>query len=164
MDDERSSESREGIAETLDRAAVLLVRHVARSTSLTSRAVLRALRDDGPTRLTELACSQGVSQPAMTQLVGRLEREGFVVRLIDPEDARATLVDITPAGCAVWAELKASRRERLAELLDTLSSDEEATLGLAMRVALPLIDQLTRHAAEHPKPQPAPAVLATDPV
>jgi DNA-binding MarR family transcriptional regulator len=164
MEQQRSRGTREGIAETLDRAALLLVRHIARSTSLTSRAVLRALREDGPTRLTELACSQGVSQPAMTQLVGRLEREGLVVRLIDPEDARATLVDITEGGRTVWTELKESRRERLAELLDTLSPDEEATLGLAMRVALPLIEQLTRHAAQHPKPQPAPAFLASEAV
>jgi DNA-binding MarR family transcriptional regulator len=97
----------------------------------------------------------------MTQLVGRMEREGLVVRLIDPEDARATLVEITGAGLAVWDELNAVRRERLAELLDTLSPDEEATLGLAMRVALPLIEQLTRHAAENPKPRLAPASLTT---
>jgi DNA-binding MarR family transcriptional regulator len=164
MHEERSRGTREGIAETLDRAAVLLVRHISRATSLTSRAALRALREDGPTRLTELACSQGVSQPAMTQLVGRLEREGLVVRLIDPEDARATLVDITESGRAAWSELKESRRERLAELLDTLSPDEEASLGLAMRVALPLIEQLTRHAAADPKPQSAPRVLAAEAV
>jgi DNA-binding MarR family transcriptional regulator len=164
MEQQRSRGTREGIAETLDRAALLLVRHIARSTSLTSRAVLRALREDGPTRLTELACSQGVSQPAMTQLVGRLEREGLVVRLIDPEDARATLVDITEGGRTVWTELKESRRERLAELLDTLSPDEEATLGLAMRVALPLIEQLTRHAAAHPERLPAPALLGSEAV
>ena len=162
MELEPGSGIREDIAEGLDCGAALLVRHVARSTSLTTRAVLRALLEDGPTRLTELAYWTGVSQPAMTQLVGRMEREGLVVRLIDPEDARATLVEITPAGRAVWAELKVSRRERLAELLDTLSPDEEATLGLAMRVALPLIEQLTRHAAEHPKPQPVPASLTID--
>ena len=164
MEQERSRGTREGIAETLDRAARLLVRHIARSTSLTSRAVLGALREDGPTRLTELACSQGISQPAMTQLVGRLEREGLVVRLIDPDDARATLVDITEGGRAVWTELKESRRERLAELLDTLSPDEEATLGLAMRLALPLIEQLTRHAAAHPERLPAPALLGSEAV
>jgi DNA-binding MarR family transcriptional regulator len=159
MERESGSEIREDIAEALDRGAVLLVRHVARSANVTARAVLSALREDGRTRLTELAYSTGVSQPAMTQLVGRMEREGLVVRLIDPEDARATLVEITEAGLAVWAELRASRRERLAELLDTLPPDEEATLGLAMRVALPLIDQLTRRATERPKPQPTPVYL-----
>jgi DNA-binding MarR family transcriptional regulator len=158
---ERDSDFREGIGEALDLGAALPIRHVARSTSLTSRAVLRAIREDGPTRLSELAFSTGVSQPAMTQLVGRMEREGLVVRLIDPEDARATLVDITAAGRAVWAELYQSRRERLAELLDNLSPDEEATLGLAMRVALPLIEQLTRHAVESPQSQAEPASLTS---
>jgi DNA-binding MarR family transcriptional regulator len=158
---ERDSDLREGIADTLDLGAVFLIRHVARSTSLTSRAVLSSLRAGGPTRLTELACSTGVSQPAMTQLVGRMEREGMVVRLIDAEDARATLVEITATGRVVWAELYQSRRERLAELLDSLSPDEEATLGLAMRVAQPLIERLTRHAAENPQSQPEPASLTT---
>ena len=124
---------------------------------------MRTLDEEGPTRLTELASATGVSQPAMTQLVGRMEREGFVVRLIDPDDARATLVDLTDAGRALRGELLESVHERLAELLDTLSPDEEATLGLAMRVALPLIEQLTRHAAEHPKSQPAPTALTSGP-
>jgi DNA-binding MarR family transcriptional regulator len=125
--------------------------------------LLRTLDEEGPTRLTELASATGVTQPAMTQLVGRMEREGFMVRLIDPDDARATLVDLTDAGRALRGELLESVHERLDELLDTLSPDEEATLGLAMRVALPLIEQLTRHAAEHPKSQPAPTALTSGP-
>ena len=161
MERHRGSDFREDIVDALDRGGALLVRHVARSFSLTSRAVLRVLYEDGPTRLTELACSTAVSQPAMTQLVGRMEREGLVIRLIDPADARATLVDITAAGRALRAELKVSQRERLDELLDTLSPDQEATLGLAMRVALPLIEQLTHHAADNPQSQPAPASLTT---
>jgi DNA-binding MarR family transcriptional regulator len=66
-------------------------------------------------------------------------------------------VDITAAGRSQRAELHEAVRERLAELLDNLSAHDEATFGLAMRVALPLIDQLTRHAAENPQPQPASA-------
>src|SRR5947209_10506423 len=144
------TEFRADIAEALDGGAALLARFLARGTSLTSRTVLRTLQEDGPTRLTELAAATGVSQPAMTQLVGRMEREGLVVRLMDPADARATLVDITAAGRAVRSQLHESLRERLAELLYTLSPHDEATLGLAMRVAIPLIQQLTRHAAESP--------------
>lgn len=161
MERGRSSDDRENVAEALDRAAALLVRYLARGTSLTARTVLRTLAEDGPTRLTELAAATGVSQPAMTQSVGRMERELLVVRLVDPDDARATLVDITAAGRAVRAELHGSLRERLDQILDTLSPHDEATLGLAMRVALPLIEQLTRHAAECPEPQVAPASLTT---
>jgi DNA-binding MarR family transcriptional regulator len=152
---------RELIAEGLERGASLLVRHLAHGTSLTWRTVLATLACDGPTRLTTLASSSGVSQPAMTQLVGRMEREGLVVRLIDPDDGRVTLVEITDDGHALRAELTQSQHERLAELLDTLNPDEEATLGLAMRVASPLIEKLISQAAENPSSKPAPAVLTT---
>jgi DNA-binding MarR family transcriptional regulator len=86
-----------------------------------------------------------------------MEREGLVVRLIDPEDARATLVAITDAGRALRDELHQSAHERTAELLERLSADDQATLALAMRVAMPLLEQLTRDVAEHPQSEPAAA-------
>jgi DNA-binding MarR family transcriptional regulator len=132
-----------------------VVRPLVRGTSLTYRTVLATLAEDGPTRLTALAAATGVTQPAMTQSVGRMEREGLVVRLVDPEDARATLVDITAAGRALRAELHQSQDERLAELLDILSPHDDATLGLALRVASPFIEQLSCHAAQHPHSRPA---------
>jgi len=76
----------------------------------------------------------------------------LVTRLIDPEDARATLVAISDAGSALHAQLHQSLDERLVELLTALSSDEEAALGLAMRVALPLLEQLTGYAAQQHNP------------
>jgi len=151
MEQNRSVVIRHGIADTLTRGASLLVRYLSHGTSLTSRTVLGTLAEDGPTRLTALTAATGVSQPAMTQCVGRMEREGLVVRLIDPEDARATLIDLTDAGRAFREELLGSIHERLAELLDTLSPHDEATLGMAMRVALPLIEHLTREAAQQPR-------------
>jgi DNA-binding MarR family transcriptional regulator len=147
MEQQRGSSTREDIAEGLYQGAMLLVRHLARGSSLAPRTVLATLEEDGPTRLTALAAPNGVSQPAMTQLVGRLERDGLVVRLVDPDDARATLVDITGAGRALRAELHEAQNDHLAELLETLSREDEATLGLAMRVALPLMQRLTQQAA-----------------
>src|ERR1700759_1594123 len=147
MEQQRGSNTREDIAEGLYQGAMLLVRHLARGSSLAPRTVLATLGEDGPTRLTALAAPNGVSQPAMTQLVGRLERDGLVVRLVDPDDARATLVDITDAGRALRAELHEAQNDHLAELLETLSREDEATLGLAMRVALPLMQRLTQQAA-----------------
>jgi DNA-binding MarR family transcriptional regulator len=99
----------------------------------------------------------GIAQPAMTQLVSRLEREGLVLRLIDPEDARATLVAITDAGRALRAELHRAADARMAELLERLSADDQATLALAMRVAMPLLEQLTRDNATRPRSEPAAA-------
>ena len=161
MEKALGSDTAVGIAEALRVGTSLMVRHLVRGTSLTSRNVLAALAVEGPSRLTALATATGIAQPAMTQLVGRLEREGLVVRLIDPEDARATLVAITDAGRALRAELHQSAHERMTELLDRLSADDQATLALAMRVAMPLLEQMTRDVAENPQSQPARASLTT---
>jgi DNA-binding MarR family transcriptional regulator len=165
MERKRSSEIREDIAAALDLGGALLSRRVAqgRGQSVAARGVLGSLEEAGATRLTALAAASGVSQPAMTQLVGRLEQQGLVVRLIDPDDGRATLVDLSEAGHAFLAELRRVRRDRLAQLLDTMSPHDEATLSLAMRVALPLLQQLTSSAAEHPHFQPAPETLLAPP-
>jgi DNA-binding MarR family transcriptional regulator len=148
MEKDRNSDIAVGIAEALRVGASVMIRQLARGSSLTSRNVLAALATDGPSRLTSLATATGIAQPAMTQLVGRLEREGLVIRLTDPEDARATLVAITDAGRALRAEHYQTAHERMAELLDTLSADDQATLALAMRVAMPLLQQLTHDAAQ----------------
>src|SRR6478735_5549848 len=157
MEKELGSDIAGDIAEALRVGASVMIRHLARGTSLTSRNVLAALAAEGPSRLTALATATGIAQPAMTQLVGRLEREGLVVRLIDPEDGRATLVAITDAGRALRAEQRQSAHERMAELLDRLSADDQATLALAMRVAMPLLEQLNRDAAVRPHSEPASA-------
>jgi DNA-binding MarR family transcriptional regulator len=146
-------DQRDDIANALRLGAVLLTRHLASTSgglSLSARAVLSTLADDGPTRLTGLATAGGITQPAMTQLVGRLERDGLVVRLVDPDDGRATLVDITDAGRALRAQQRQTQRDNLAELLEALSPDDEATLSLAMRVAVPLLDKLGNVAANKP--------------
>jgi DNA-binding MarR family transcriptional regulator len=93
---------------------------------------LGRLNEEGPVRLTALATAAGISQPSMTELVQRLERQGLAIRLIDPEDGRAALVDITNTGRALLDERRRDRRERLAELLTALSPDDEATLTLAV--------------------------------
>jgi DNA-binding MarR family transcriptional regulator len=142
----------EQIAAVLQKAAVLLVRHLnyGQGQSLTSSTVLALLDDEGPVRISALTAASGVSQPAMTELVARLQREGLVTRLSDPQDARATLVDITARGRARRVKLQKSVHDRLVALLDMLPAESRATLSLAMRVAAPLIDQLTQLASKHP--------------
>src|ERR1700729_640317 len=66
--------------------------------SLTSAATLATLDRSGPCRLTELAAREGVTQPAMTQLIGRLAEQRLVVRAADPDDGRVVQVQLTTAG------------------------------------------------------------------
>lgn len=114
--------------------------------SASAAFVLNRVCREGPIRLTTLAAREGVSQPSMTQLIQRLERVDLVTRLADPDDGRATLVGITPRGQALLDDRKRVRRERLTQLLATLTPDEECELWLAARVALPVLSRLAANA------------------
>ena len=106
--------------------------------SLTAAATLATLERSGPSRLTSLAVKEGVTQPAMTQLIGRLQESGLVNRDADPTDGRVVQVRLTDEGRAMLARRRAVRAERLAEILARLSPDEQAALG----TALPAMDAL----------------------
>ena len=106
--------------------------------SLTAAATLATLERSGPQRLTALAAAEGVTQPAMTQLIARLADAGLVVRRPDPDDGRVVHVQITEAGRTVVASRRTARAERLESLLATLSpADQEA-----LAAALPAINAL----------------------
>jgi DNA-binding MarR family transcriptional regulator len=101
---------------------------------------------EGPIRLTTLAAKEGVSQPSMTQLVQRQERQGLVARLADPGDGRAALIGITSQGLELLDERKQRRRERLKALLEMLTPEEVSALWLSARVALPILHRLAADA------------------
>jgi DNA-binding MarR family transcriptional regulator len=115
--------------------------------SLTAAATLATLERSGPSRLTWLAVKEGVTQPAMTQLIARLQESGLVSRTADPADGRVVQVRLTDEGRAILARRRAVRAERLAEILARLSPAEQAALG----AALPAMDALA-NAQQPPLP------------
>jgi DNA-binding MarR family transcriptional regulator len=61
-------------------------------------SVLLPLFEEDGLRMGELARRSRLSKQTMTTLVRLAERDGLVRRLADPDDARATLVRLTPRG------------------------------------------------------------------
>jgi DNA-binding MarR family transcriptional regulator len=112
--------------------------------SLTAASTLRRLERSGPHRLCELYAPEGVSQPAMTQLVTRLEKEGLAERSSDPADGRAVVVSITEAGRAAVARRREGRARALAGLLQSLPAADHA----AIVAALPALERLSDLMAE----------------
>ena len=106
--------------------------------SMTAAATLSGLERVGPQRLTLLAAREGVTQPAMTQLITRLEESGLVRREPCPDDGRVVLVAITEQGRATLAHRRSARAGRLAGIIAQLSPDHRAALG----AALPALDAL----------------------
>jgi DNA-binding MarR family transcriptional regulator len=107
--------------------------------SLTAAATLSTLDRSGPCRVTILAAGEGVTQPAMTQLISRLADAGLLSRAADPGDGRAVQVGITGEGRALLARRRAARAQRLAGMLGQLSPADRAALA----AALPAISALT---------------------
>src|ERR1700743_1126297 len=118
--------------------------------SMTTAGTLSSVERRGPQRLTVLAAREGVTQPAMTQLISRLEESGLVRREASPEDGRVVLVAITDEGRAVLARRRAVRAERMAVLIARLSPEHRAALTGALPAfdalasALPALDALAR--------------------
>jgi DNA-binding MarR family transcriptional regulator len=83
----------------------------------------------------------------MTQMIQRLERQGLVERSSDPDDGRAAVVALATEGRVMLDERRDVRRGRLAELMDTLSSEDEFSLALAAQVALPILRRLNENAS-----------------
>ncbi|MCW2887320.1 MAG: hypothetical protein QOE54_6471 [Streptosporangiaceae bacterium] len=144
-----SSASFEEVAELLEEVAVLVVRHLTthQGLSLTAASTLGRLRRQGPVRLTSLATEEGVTQPSMTQLVQRLERQGLAARVADPSDGRVVLVAITDAGRELVDQRRRARLEQLTALLAALSEQDEQALTTAAHAALPAVRRLIQNAA-----------------
>lgn len=106
--------------------------------SLTAASTLRTLERQGPYRLSDLAAREGVTQPAMTQLVSRLERAGLVRRGADPADGRVVVVHIADQGRALLLARHEARARKLQELMVALTPADRA----AIVAALPALDRL----------------------
>ena len=106
--------------------------------SPTAAFTLSRLARDGSSRLTDLANSEHVTQPAMTQLISRLEESGLVRREPCPDDGRVVLVAITEQGRVTLAHRRSARAERLAGIIGQLSPAHRAALA----AALPALDAL----------------------
>jgi DNA-binding MarR family transcriptional regulator len=108
--------------------------------SLTAAMVLARLDREGPVRLTELAVSEGVSQPGMTQLVTRLERDGLVRRQASAGDRRGVLVAVTEAGATLVASRRAERAAALSRLMSRLDGGDRAAITAALPALSRLVD------------------------
>jgi DNA-binding MarR family transcriptional regulator len=105
-------------------------------------ALLLPLERDGEQRCSALAAQTGVDVSVASRQIAALERAGHVERRPDPQDGRASLLRLTPAGAEAMAATRVLRSEwvlgalagwdeddarQLTDLLDRLVSDLETT-------------------------------------
>lgn len=117
------------------------------------RATVRALAvldEHGSLRISEFARIDRTSQPTATALIARLVAEGYASRHRDPDDSRAVVVALTPAGHARLAATRASMREALSGPLPGFDAERLTGLAADLRELLAVIRESTE---DHTQPR-----------
>ncbi|MFE3943129.1 MarR family winged helix-turn-helix transcriptional regulator [Streptomyces sp. NPDC059118] len=108
----------------------------------TQRSVLARLDREGPSTTAALARAEYVRPQSMRLTLGALESQGLVERAPDPEDGRKSVMSLTESGTATLAEVRAAKRDWLAQALAAgLDGAERRTVAEAVE----LLDRLTGH-------------------
>ena len=76
----------------------------------------------------ELTYLLDMSKQSLAELLGKLERNGFIVREASEEDKRSVNIKLTEAGAAVAGEMDETPPD-LEKLFDCLSEEEQNQLG-----------------------------------
>jgi len=143
------SEATDLVAGTFLHRASRLTRLVMRSGSrdLTrTEAGLLGTLVDGPRRVTELAETEALAQPTVTQLVDKLAKRGLVARDRSPDDGRVVLVTVTDEGSRQLAATRAVNRELVRELVEDLDDEDLQSLARATEVLGRLLEPLQHKA------------------
>jgi DNA-binding MarR family transcriptional regulator len=123
----------------INRAARLLLRlgeHRFRPMGLgiASFPVLTMLRTGEKLSQKELTARARIEQSSMAQLLARLERDGMIERIPDPNDGRSTLISLSAKAMALLPQID----------LAVNASNDEATAGMSEAEIDLLIDLLQR--------------------
>ncbi|MGN6378941.1 MAG: MarR family winged helix-turn-helix transcriptional regulator [Gaiellales bacterium] len=110
--------------------------------------VLRAAAE-GEVLAAELARAAGISDPAVSQVVAPLERDGLVARQRSHSDRRRFPLVLTPAGADVLNAAQHELERRMARMLEPLPPPESGALARGLPRVLAAL-------AGHPLPRRPP--------
>jgi DNA-binding MarR family transcriptional regulator len=96
--------------------------------------LLATIEAQGEARIGDLAAVDHCSQPTMTTQVRRLEEAGLVTRAVDPGDARAVRIRITPEGLRTLTAVRADRAAAIEPQLARLEPADRQVLADAVEV------------------------------
>jgi DNA-binding MarR family transcriptional regulator len=95
-------------------------------------SVLAVVTNRGPLGLAELTEIEGLNPTMLSRVVGKLDSFGLVRRWRDPDNYRATLVEVTPDGESTWQRISAQRAKLISECVAWLPAEQETALTTAL--------------------------------
>jgi DNA-binding MarR family transcriptional regulator len=140
IDSERSLETAARLRLVMLRLARALRHQASASLSPSQVSALASVDEFGPLRISALAALESVGPPVATRVVASLEELDLLERTDDPEDKRASLVELSEHGRQVLAALWSQRTIGLSSRLERLSPAERSRVEMA----LPALEKLAR--------------------
>ena len=95
--------------------------------------LLLTLADIEPAPISELVAQMGRDKSQMTRAIKSLEDKGLIARHASAEDARVSLLELTPKGQSLVSDLKGVLAIVIDEILSPVSSKERQSLIEALR-------------------------------
>ena len=138
--------SHEQVASELRPVLLRLARELRKETEqlgITARqaTLLWLVRRSPGLSLAELAAEEGISPPALSGNVDRLERAGLIERVRSSEDRRRVGLRLTEEGARLLRRIRARRTTWLAERLRVLEPDELAAIDAAIPALMRLVGE-----------------------
>ncbi|WP_257458432.1 MarR family winged helix-turn-helix transcriptional regulator [Archangium lipolyticum] len=101
--------------------------------------VMRALMEREPSTIGHIAAAAGITQPAVTQTVALMVKEGLVSARSEPGDRRERLVRLTEAGRELLPRLQACWRATAGAAAD-LDAELPTPLSLTLEKAIAALE------------------------
>jgi DNA-binding MarR family transcriptional regulator len=101
--------------------------------------VLVAIEEEGRIRMSELATKLGIKARTVTQFVDALEQEALILRTPDPDDRRATFLQLTDEAPPLIAKARAAMSQASDQVLQSLSAEGKSQL---QSLLYPIIGQV----------------------
>lgn len=97
--------------------------------------VLELVNRQGEAKMSDLAKFVNVTTAAMTGIVQRLFKNGYVLRVDEPEDRRIIKIKLTSKGAKMVKEMMQKRKEITIKMFGSISQEErEEYLKILMHV------------------------------
>jgi DNA-binding MarR family transcriptional regulator len=142
----------------LSTAVVLFHEAIAQRLGLSAveHKALNLITRHGPLTASALAQQTGLTSGAVTGLIDRLERAGYVRRTPDPADRRRVLVTATPDRRPDLSGVFAELGQEMAQFLDRYDERELAVISDWITNTIKALRTQTRRLSQDPSNQPRP--------
>lgn len=115
-------------------------------------AVLFIVHHSGGIRMGDLAAKLYVAPRTVTDLIDGLEHDGFIKRVPDPKDRRASILELSESAKNDFEQIAEMRKSFVQEIFSPLSDDEKNQLiTLLSKIQEGPIRDLLSHAVDEAK-------------